>query len=152
LLFSIFGLANLVRYGVFPWIDRVLGSSLPLSAPGEPSMTRILQPAPGAFLSPWFVLVTIIFLLSTLPIALGYWLASQDKPGTSQWQPLAIAFIVMGALLIAGLAGAGRISFLPLPGVLPLLAAFVWVERAWYHIRQRQRAADSMPLGTRSLM
>src|SRR5262249_58245059 len=140
-----------LRYAVFPWLAGCIQGLNPLpidvSLPGPDDLPlgHMLFSGLGTFWSPWVMLAEIVVLLWVVPQMLGYWLASQDRPGRFQWQTLVVHFILAGGLLFAALNQAGRITLQPLFAVVPFLAAFFWVERAWRRTAQKVRASGGTP-------
>jgi len=120
LLFAAFGVLNAaaywpVNYGDVPGVRQVLAGVAPLSS--------LLFTDP----SPWVVAAELILWLAVLPLALAYWVVSQDLPETFLAPVLVSAAIVGGGVLI----GTGS----PL-GVVVLALAVVWALRVWGVVRR----------------
>ena len=120
LLFAAFGVLNAlaywpVNYGDVPGVRQVLAGVVP--------MVGLLFTDP----SPWAVAAELTVWLAVLPLALAYWVVSQDLPETFLAPVLVSAAVVAGGLLV----GTGS----PL-GVVVLALAVVWALRVWAVVRR----------------
>lgn len=131
-IFTVFGLANLIRYGVFDQIFTGVGlvidkSHLPLG--------HLMAALLGPFFSPWFILVDLLVLFLVLPKMVGYWIVSQDRHETFKSVPTVMLFLVSGVLLWLGVSQGLRLE--PLSIGAALLSSFICVELAWWRgVRQ----------------
>jgi hypothetical protein len=141
LLFGIFGVANLLRFGAFPWLDDALHAWLPASIrlPGvnDLPLSHMLREGWGFFWSPWMTLVELLIFLGLIPLGLAFWLASVEKPEAYQPSALKAVFLVASALLVAALFVADAPSPHVLLLALSLIASCFYVELAWQHVRRR---------------
>ncbi len=148
-IFAIFGLANCIRYGLF---DRLLaGTSLVIPGSSFP-IGHWLKSSLGSlsvFLSPWFVLVEILFLFIVLPRIIGYWIVSQDRHESYKGIPLALLFLISGMLLLVGVATGLVLEMLIL--ALAMLSSFAHVEMAWARGGVREAAVGSGGVETQRL-
>ena len=147
LLFTLFGVANALRYGTFDWLTVV--SSLAGIAPRDLPLGHLLDLALGPFFSPWFTLFELVVLFLALPQMVGYWLASQEEHERFDRLPLLIVFLIASILLLIG--SRHGLVVVPLVLALSLLASFVHVELAWRKSRQSEAAVGTGGVETQRL-
>jgi hypothetical protein len=139
LLVAMFGVANLFRYGLFPWF-------VDLSRPWLPNATRLSLPVdllPS--IDPWLFLLAIIILTGFLPLSIAYWLPSVSRPESYEWTRLA-AFMICSVTGFVMSLEAGALA--PAAGIaVTTLAVFAWVGAAWASIARRMPGATSHPAG-----
>jgi hypothetical protein len=142
LAFAVYGIANFVRYGlanpvtaIVPYVNGMSWTKMPLG--------RLVWSAAdiSVLWSPWFILVELLLLLRLLPIALAYWLASQDDDEAYSRPTLVFAFLVLFGLLYLSVRNGLNVT--ALVGAFAIILAFPSVERAWWHVRQETRAVGS---------
>jgi choline dehydrogenase-like flavoprotein len=147
LLFALFGLANLVRYGFFDKAATFLALLLP--GRGDLPLGHLLQAGLGAFWSPWFILFELILLFLVLPRMSGYWMASQDNHERYDWPGLFVVLVL--ALVFLYLGVRDGVTVAPLFLGLSLLASFIYVELAWRRGRTREEAVGTGGLSTQRM-
>jgi hypothetical protein len=119
LFFAIFGLMNVVGYHAGfreTWQPALYGGQI---AP----ITGLL---PQGIAIPWAALTELVCWFALLPLAIGYWLVSQDRHES---------FVVPFLLVLVAIA---VVSMAVLRQVLPLAvvtATIMWVVEAWWVIR-----------------
>ncbi|MCS7466842.1 GMC oxidoreductase [Stieleria sp. ICT_E10.1] len=142
---TLFGLANLIRYG---GLDQFWGVTGLLDL-GEMPIGHLLQSLVGPWFSPWFILVELLLLFLVLPRIIGYWIVSQDEHEAFKAIPLVILFAVAGVLLWIGVTNGLR--FEPLLLGLAMLSSLVQVELAWRRGHKREAATGSGGVETQRL-
>ena len=75
-------MANAVRYGLFD--PATAGLGLLGIDEGDMPIGHLARAFLGPFFSPWFVLFELLLLFLALPLAVGYWVVSQDGHGNSR--------------------------------------------------------------------
>ena len=151
-IFSVFAIANGIRYGLF---DHLLaGTSLILPMEHFP-IGQLVRSLLGPWFSPWFILVEICLLFLALPRILGYWIVSQDKHEAFKTTPLLLLFLISGLLLYIGVNNGLRVEMV-LIGVA-MLSSLIQVELAWRRGRKREAAVgtggvESQRLRTRNYL
>jgi len=147
LLFAIFGLANVIRYGLFD--PASTGLKLVLADKGDLPLGHLLEALLGPFFSPWFVLFELLLLFLVLPRMVGYWIVSQDKHQHFQVISLTLLFVVATVLLWLGV----RDGLAPPPLIigLALFSSLIPVELAWRRGRAREEAVGTGGVETQRL-
>lgn len=144
-IFTLFGLANAIRFGVFDKAAGVVG----LIDAGEMPIGHLLETFLGPWFSPWFILFEFLLLFLVLPKIVGYWIVSQDEHESFKWAPLLILFFISGVLLLAGVRDGLRLE--PLILGIALFASVLHVEWAWSRGRQREEAIGTGGVETQRL-
>ncbi|MBX3427564.1 MAG: GMC family oxidoreductase N-terminal domain-containing protein [Pirellulales bacterium] len=144
-LFTLFGLANAVRFGVF---DKAVGAAGLIHA-GEMPVGHLVETFLGPWFSPWFILFEFLLLFLVLPKIVGYWIVSQDEHESFKLSPLLILFLISGVLLYAGVYDGLRLESLVLG--IALLASVFHVEWAWNRGRDREEAIGTGGIETQRL-
>lgn len=137
-IFSLFGIANAIRYGLF---DQVLAVKGLVIAKGSLPLGYLMESWFGPFFSPWFILVDLLILFLVVPRIIGYWIVSQDKHETFTTVPTILLFFVSGALLLLGVSNGLRLELVAI-GVA-LLSSLLQVELAWKRGRRAEEAVGT---------
>ena len=145
-IFSVFGLANLIRYGLFDTL--LVGVGLTISR-GEFPIGHLLESWFGPFFSPWFIVVDLLLLFYVVPLITGYWIVSQDKHESFKLVPTTLLFVVAGVLLWIGVSNGLHAE--PVFMALSLLSSLVWVELAWRRGRDQEEAIGTGGVETQRL-
>jgi hypothetical protein len=125
--FVIFGIMNALGYSDW-WTNLSPVVKSPLSA-----VMPISSQLPASVSGPWAAIVELTVWLALLPLALAYWLVSQDRHESYVVSALLAAVIVAAALLIA--------TFQPVT-IAVLTAAVAWTIEAWTTIRRTEGHGD----------
>ena len=137
-IFTLFGLANAIRYGLF---DRALAVwGLTMSKASFP-LGHLMASWFGPFFSPWFILVDLLLLFLVLPRITGYWIVSQDRHESFKSIPTVLMFLVAGLLLFRGVHDG--LMWEPLLFGLSLLSSLIFVELAWARGRDVEAAVGT---------
>ncbi|AMV39723.1 GMC oxidoreductase [Planctomyces sp. SH-PL62] len=153
LFFTLFGLMQAIRYGVFS-PSLALFKQVSVGSGGMP-FGDLIRGFLGPFYSPWFLLAEVLFLTLVLPLGVGYWLVCQHRQERFHGLMLSILVFVASGLVVLGLYYGLRLE--PLLLALSLLLAFWHVELAWYRGRIREAAVGvgdsrTQRLRTRNLL
>lgn len=134
LVFVALGVANIVRYGLLEKASALLPYVMNLSWADMPlGKLMVSSETLAPFWSPWFMLFELVVLFLVAPQAIGYWLASEDKPESYHGWTLLATFFVAIALLWYGVSDGLNVT--ALLGAAPFLIAFITVEWAWRRVR-----------------
>jgi choline dehydrogenase-like flavoprotein len=139
LIFTLFGLANAVRYGLFD--PATAGLGLVLMSKGDLPLGHLLELALGPFFSPWFTIFELCLLFYVVPRVVGYWIVSPDRNERFHWVSLTLLYFVAAVLLLVGIQTGGMVA--PLAIGLALFGSFVPVERAWRRGREMEAAVGN---------
>ncbi|MEM8913446.1 MAG: hypothetical protein AAGC97_16895 [Planctomycetota bacterium] len=122
---ALFGLANAVAYWLIPVVDPQ-----PLLIAGLIPISSSLL---GSSNSLWLIAAELVVWLAALPLALGYWLVSQDEHET----------FVLPALIGGLLAAIVLLLFAAEPlGLVVLISAVTWVVFIWFRVRRDDGHGD----------
>ena len=151
-IFTMFGLANAIRYVVF---DSFLAASGLALGESTLPLCNLMRSLLGPFFSPWFILVDLLLLVLVVPRITGYWIVSQDKHESFKSAPAISLFFVAAILLLLGVGNGLRLE--PLSVGLSLLSSVFWVELAWDRGRRQEDAVgtggvESQRLRTRNYL
>ena len=141
LVFAVYGLANWMRYALADPGVALLGYLGGMSWKDLPIGGLVWASGLGVLWSPWFILVELLIGLRLVPIALGYWLASQDEEEAYSQPTLLVTLLALLGLLYVGFQG--RFSVTALGAALAILLAFVSVEMAWRRVAAVTAAVGS---------
>ncbi|MEP3834271.1 hypothetical protein, partial [Rhodopirellula bahusiensis] len=122
---GVFGLGNAIAYWLLPVVDP----QPPLVTPLVPVSTALL----GMNNSLWFMLAELSVWTMTLPLALAYWLVSQDDHETFVLPALLGGVLVSGAMLVAFAQPIGLVVF---------VAAVAWVVVTWIGVQKDDGHGD----------
>ncbi len=137
LLFSAFGLANAIRYGLF---DQILATWMLFFRQPFP-VGNLVESVSGPWFSPWFMLAEAIALFVVLPRILGYWIVSPTKHNAYKTIPLVLLFVIAGTLLFFGVHEGLKLQLVLLG--LAMFSSLAHVEYAWYWGRLREAAVGT---------
>lgn len=144
-LFTLFGIANAIRYG---GLDQVSGASKLIDL-GQMPIGSLIQSLLEPWFSPWFMLAELLLLFLVLPRIVGYWIVSQDQHETFKAVPLVMLFSVAGALLWLGVKDGLQFEYVLIG--LALLSSLLQVELAWSRGRRSELAGGSGGVETQRL-
>ena len=147
LVFALFGLGNIVRYGLLDPATAALG--LLRLGEGDLPLGHLLEAVLGPFSSPWFMLFELLVLFLVVPRMVGYWLASQDKPRQFDAPSLVLLFLIGSVLLLAGVRDG--FASQPIFLALGLFTSLLHVESAWRSGRVREAAVGTGGVETQRL-
>ena len=125
LLFSVFGVANYVRYVIFEHGFSAVGLAIDRT---HFPIGHLIAVALGPWFSPWFILFELLLLFLVLPRIAGYWIVSQDEHESFKKTPLAVMFIFVATLIGMGV---GHRMVEPILIGFGLLSSLIQVEMAW---------------------
>jgi choline dehydrogenase-like flavoprotein len=136
LLFTIFGIANAVRYGLLETATGAL--EFAGITPSELPLGRLLVGLLGIFYSVWFIVFEAVVLFMVVPRMAAYWIVSPKRHERYEAIALLALFVTSGALLFAAVRGGLDVPLLLL-GLAPLVS-IIHVEMAWHRGHEREEA------------
>jgi choline dehydrogenase-like flavoprotein len=137
LIFALYGIANLLRYGLF----EPTSAGMVLLNKGDLPLGHLLQILIGPFFSPWFTVFELMLLFLVVPRIVGYWIVSPDRNERFLWVSLLLMYLVGTVLLVVGMRTGGQIA--PLAIGVAVFSSFLPVERAWRRGRNLESANGS---------
>lgn len=139
LLFTLFGLANAARYGLFDPATAAL--NLVLVPERDMPIGHLVQSLLGPFFSPWFVLFELIVLFLVLPRGVAYWIVSDDDGERFNPTGLLLMFVLGTGLVFLG--AYFRLGPEPIILGVALFTSLIHVELAWRRGRIRSAAVGT---------
>jgi len=136
LLFTLFGLADWLRYQFFDPVFAITIFGNPPATEGAGALA-MWERVVNALGSPWFLLAAVVVLFTVVPKIAAYWIVSQDRHGRFSGPPLVALFVIVVGLAMAFWL---LLNVMALIVVIALLTAFGHAELAWYRCRQREAA------------
>jgi choline dehydrogenase-like flavoprotein len=140
LVFAIFCVANLIRYGLF---DKALAAAgFVMLSKGNFPLGHLLENLLGPFFSPWFVAFELVLLFLVVPRVIAYWLVSEDRHQSFQTPTLVLVFLSSAVLFYLSVVQ-GDFAWEPFFIASSILSSFIFVEFAWRRGRIKELATGS---------
>ncbi len=131
-LFTILGLVNFVTQVVRPATEMISQDYFPLGPPLFQNLARFFPDV----LSPIFWITEVAFWTLVIGGMVAFWLASELKRERFDHVGLWLAYLAIAVFLFLTVRSLGNLTPELIWVLAAMLAALVWVEIAWWRVRQ----------------